>query len=227
MNLFNKISLISMLAIPFFASANQIELREYEKLWEYKGREKKHLDEFASWWGNENAISRILARLHIIQKEYKSVLDVGCGFCTDHDALKKSCKDLQYFAIDLAPLFVQKAIDRGISAQIARAQQMPFEDSSFDVIYARHLLEHMDGYQSALQEMIRVAKNEVMVVFFIKPQSAAVDKMGFIDVNGYPIYQNRYSKSKIEAFLKGIEKVKSFAWQEVKNKDECILHIYV
>lgn len=204
-----------------------VELREYEKIWEYKTRDKKSLDEFAGWWGNENAVSRILARLHLCQKDYKSVLDVGCGFCVDYEPLKKSCPHLDYQGLDISSVFVKNAFERGIAAHLGRVQEIPFADSSFEVVYARHILEHLDSYQMAIKEMVRVAGKEVIIIFFSKPFDAAGDRLSFVDVGGYTVYQNRYSKSKLELFLKTIEKIKSFSWQEVKNKDESILHIIV
>jgi len=202
-------------------------LKEYEKLWEYKSREKKNQDEFAGWWGNENAISRVLVRLHIIQKEYASILDAGCGFCMDYDALKRSCPEIKYLGLDISSTFVSKAQERGIPVELGRIQNIPCLDSSIDVVYARHILEHLDTYQDAIKEMVRVANKEVIIVFFMAPDKSANDKGGMVNVGGYTTYQNRYSRSKMEAFLKTLDKVKSFSWQEVKNKDECILHILV
>ena len=202
-------------------------LKEYEKWWEIKCREKKSLDDFMLWQGNENAISRILARLHIINKGYQSVLDIACGLAVDYEGLKKSCRDLTYLGIDISPTFIAKVKERGIPAQVGRIQDIPCGDDAFDVVYARFILEHLDAYKDAIEEMVRVAKKEVLIVFFIKPTAAANDRMVVADTNGYPIYHNQYSKSKMESFLNSLEKVKSFIWQEVKHKDECILHIMV
>lgn len=205
----------------------ELPLKEYEKFWEYKSRDKAMMEEFARWWGNENAISRILVRLHILHKEYKSVLDVGCGFCVDYYSFKKSCPEMEYLGIDMASSFVTLAQERGVPILMGKAQNLPCEDSSYDVVYARHLLEHLDSYQDAIKEMVRVAKKEVLIVFFSSPEKSFDDKGGMVNLSGYSVYQNRYSKPRMGLFLKTIEKVKSFSWQEVKNKDEVILHILV
>lgn len=227
MNLKKKLifAMVSCVIIPVLAEVGP--LKEYEKIWEYKTRDKKNQDEFAGWWGNENAISRVLTRLHIIHKDYKSVLDVGCGFCTDFDALKRSSAEIAYHALDISSTFVQKALDRGISAQVGRVQNMPYADSSLEMVYARHVLEHLDGYEQAIKEMARVASKEVAIIFFITPDQNAYDTPGMINVGGYATYQNKYSKLKMETFLKSLNKVSSFSWQEIKNVNECILHIIV
>ncbi len=208
-------------------SALALTLKEHEKWWQEKCQDKKVLQEFNSWVGNENAISRVLARLHMLHKEYKSVLDVGCGLCIDYDALKRSCPQLYYMGIDVASNFINTATARGVPAILGNIDDIPFPDASFDCVYARHILEHLDGYQKALTEMIRVARKEVMVVFFIKPTASEEDRAVQAMVNSLPIYHNRYSKARLEDRLKSMSRVKSWSWQEVKNKEETILHILI
>jgi ubiquinone/menaquinone biosynthesis C-methylase UbiE len=204
-----------------------LTLKEHEKLWEHKSSDKKFLEQCASWWGNENAISRILLRLYVLKNKYSSVLDVGCGFCTDYDAFKRSAPHIEYTGVDICPTFVEQAHKRSIPAQLARAQELPFNDSSYDFVYARHVLEHVKDFKEALHEMVRVARHEVAIVFFVKPKETPSDRIQLVNVDECMIFQNQYSKSKIESFLLTLPKVKSFSWQEVKNKDECILHIVV
>lgn len=222
-----KFFIILSMIIPTVISAVNPSLKEYEKWWEFKCREKKSLEDFNFWQGGENAISRILARLHIMNKGYQSVLDIPCGLAVDYEPLKKSRSTLDYLAIDISANFIAKVTEKGIPAMTGRIQDIPCDDNAFEVVYSRFILEHLDSYKDALEEMVRVASKEVLVVFFIKPTSALNDKMVVSTTDGYPIYHNQYSKSKMEAFLRTLPKVKEFSWQEVKSKDECILHIYV
>jgi len=200
---------------------------EWEKWWENTCRDKKIMEEVVGWWGNENAISRILARLHIVHAGYQSILDVGCGMCVDYVPFKRNIPNLIYQGIDIAPVFIERAHELDIPAQDGRVQKMPFANSSFDVVYARHLLEHLDTYKDAIKEMVRVAAKEVLIVFFSVPADNVIDKISMMNVNGHALFQNRYSKAKLEAFLKTLDKVKSFTWQVVKNRDEAILHLMV
>ncbi len=225
MNISKHLLVLMAVILPLTLLSDLTPLKEYEKMWEQRSRDKRCQEEFAGWWGNENAISRILLRLHIMQKSYKSLLDVGCGFCKDYEPLKKSCPQAHYDALDISSTFVGLALERGIDAVQARVESMPYEDSSIELVFCRHLLEHLNMYQNAIKEMIRVASKEVIIVFFINPDKNSTDKMGMINVGGFTTYQNHYSKSKIEAFLKTLDKVKSFSWQDVKNKDESISHI--
>ena len=83
---------------------------------------------------------------------------------------------------------------------MGRAQNLPCQDSSYDIVYARHLLEHLDSYQDAIKEMIRVAKKEVLIVFFSSPEKSFDDKGEAVILNGYSVYQNRYSKPRMGLF---------------------------
>lgn len=218
-------TLLSALLLPSFIVSETNAIKDPEKWWDYSCRDKNIMEQFISWQGNENAISRILCRLHIINKKYKSVLDIPCGLCVDYKPLKRSCSDLEYLGIDISPLFISRVQEQGIPALVGKIQEIPCQDSSFDVVYSRYILEHLGSYQKAVQELVRVARKEVIIVFFSGPDGSLDDRLTTMELHGNLLNQNRYSKPKLELFLKSMPKVKSFSWQEVKNKDECILHI--
>jgi SAM-dependent methyltransferase len=83
-----------------------------------------------------------------------SVLDVGCR----DGVLKKHLRpDIEYVGIDMhAGPAVTKVcnIDTGI----------PFDDASFDAVIALDVLEHTDNIWFVFDELIRVAKRQIVVV---------------------------------------------------------------
>lgn len=56
---------------------------------------------------------------------------------------------------DGLPCFIQLDIEK---------EQLPFADKQFGVAFASHILEHLDDWQFALSEMVRVADHVVVVV---------------------------------------------------------------
>lgn len=203
-----------------------IELKEHEKWWEVKCKEKDKFDQFAGWIGGEDEFSRMLVRKHMSAKKYQSVLDIPCGLCIDYLPLKKINPALIYVGIDITESFVSRAKGINIPALHGRIQNIPCSDSSFDIAYSRHILEHLDSYEQAIKELVRVAKKEVLIVFFRKPQDKDTDVIMTGDyVDGFPIYHNLYSKTKFECFLNSITKIKNFIFEDVPGTDECILHI--
>jgi ubiquinone/menaquinone biosynthesis C-methylase UbiE len=201
-----------------------IELKEHEKWWEHRCNDKTTLDRFAKWVGDTNEPSRVMVRQHIFDKHYQSVLDIPCGLCIDYPILKYHSID--YLGVDITSSFVNRAISQNIPARLGRIQDIPCSDSSFDIVYSRHILEHLESYETALKELIRVAKKEIVIVFFRVPHNADVDSIIIGDyVDGYPIYHNIYSKPKLETFLSSVPKVKSLVWKSLSHTAECILYI--
>lgn len=97
-------------------------------------------------------------------------LDVGCGA---GDNMIKAMRDrgCQVKGIDPDPgahgvgRFDSK-IDDSVSQNIATgmAEDLPFEDDRFDVVFCSHVLEHVNSKSTSLQEMARVAKPDGLIV---------------------------------------------------------------
>lgn len=102
---------------------------------------------------------------------------------------------------------------------------IPFEDAAFDIVYARHILEHLPYYEKALEELIRVARYEALVVFFI-PATDVEDIIDFGISDGHMVYHNRYNRAKLEKFVLSQPKVSHITWETISQNEE-ILHIFV
>lgn len=70
------------------------------------------------------------------------ILDVGCGYLSDH-------KRREGIGIDL---------HRGTCDIVADVHHLPFRQSTFKKIYARNILEHLNNPMVALKELKRVLK---------------------------------------------------------------------
>lgn len=152
--------------------------------------------DFRSWLTNAGSFSRSV--VCDIVRNYGSVLDCACGTCLDYFEYKNKQIPVKYRGIDSCLGLVEEARSFGIECDHGNIEQLPYEDKSFDVVTARHILEHLDYYEQAIREMCRVAKYEVVIVFFLPPQEEEVlekDKnlKGAVNVN-------KYGKSKLEAF---------------------------
>ena len=99
----------------------------------------------------------------LIEKDAK-VLDVGCGGSPEYYGIKKY-KNLTYTGIDITPEMVQFNKEKGINCIEGSANNIPFEDSTFDVVHTRHVLEHMENFIKPIDEMIRVSNKLVLISF--------------------------------------------------------------
>lgn len=84
------------------------------------------------------------------------VLEVGTGPGLDAAALM--ARGLHVSGVDLATEHVRLALEKGVDARVASAQQLPFDDASFDAVWCMSVLMHMpdDDLDLALREMARV-----------------------------------------------------------------------
>lgn len=178
---------------------------------------------FESWIGKEDAISKKIIRNHVISKKYKSILDVGCGLASEYDGYKNIEKyNIDYTGIDSCKILIDKNRERGINMIEANCEDIPLNNSSIDVVFSRHVLEHQPSFKGTLSEMIRVARKEAIHIFFIKPNDTEIIKYTEHD----NLYHNTYCKKDIEEFISSNNKVKKFYWKEI-NETECSLHILV
>src|SRR4029079_8261144 len=82
------------------------------------------------------------------------LLDVGCGTGATAAALREFGR---VTAADFSPLALERCRRRGLTELIpARAEDLPLQDGSIDVIVATDIIEHVDDDLAALREFRRV-----------------------------------------------------------------------
>ncbi|MGI4789635.1 MAG: class I SAM-dependent methyltransferase [Janthinobacterium lividum] len=122
---------------------------EYERMYRFEDR---------YWW--------FVARRHLItsllETQYERtgklrILDIGCGTGKMLDDLKPFG---EVIGADFSPEALQFCVTRGVPAELARAdvRRLPFADSSFDVVTAMDIIEHIDDDKAASSEIFRVLK---------------------------------------------------------------------
>ncbi len=127
-----------------------------------------YCDQFERWWGDINAPSRVFMRNEIICNNYKNILDVGCGFATDLQGIRFYNLPVVYTGVDITPSFISRAQLLKMNVSLADAHCLMFGDKSFDIVYARHLFEHEPDFKDIISEFIRVARHEILIIFYKK-----------------------------------------------------------
>ena len=91
------------------------------------------------------------------------LLDVGCGAGY---AMKKASEELGCDCYGIDPDPGGHGVGRysanstsGLRITKGESEKLPFEDSSFDVVYCSHVLEHVKDEIQSLKEMKRVLKS--------------------------------------------------------------------
>jgi len=100
----------------------------------------------------------------------KKVLEVGCGTGIILNEVSKLAREA--VGIDVSPKMLGVAKKKGLNVKEASAENLPFPDKSFDVVYSFKVLAHVQGIEKALAEIERVAKpGAVLVLEFYNPFS--------------------------------------------------------
>ncbi len=84
------------------------------------------------------------------------VLDIGCGTGQSRQIYTQYAKD--YLGVDLAEAALARARTKFPSDRFmcADARELPFEDGSFDLVAFSSVLHHINDFETALREGLRV-----------------------------------------------------------------------
>jgi ubiquinone/menaquinone biosynthesis C-methylase UbiE len=116
------------------------------------------------WW---NAYWSVWTFLRSLEIQDKKVLVVGCG--AGADALLFAKLGATVFAFDLSPDMLSLAIraaernDLSIRFDQMPAERMSYASDTFDIVFARDILHHVD-IPMTMQEVMRVAKPDALLV---------------------------------------------------------------
>jgi SAM-dependent methyltransferase len=90
-----------------------------------------------------------------------TALDVGCGPGLVME-LFSPIMDVQ--GLDIDPSAVRRCLERGQRAVEGRVEELPYADSSFDIVYCTYLLMWLPNPVAALREMVRVSRRWVLIL---------------------------------------------------------------
>ena len=140
-------------------------MRPHERWWQDHadpdGTFRQWLDDSDPWSRGE--VVRIVETLGA-----RSVLECGPGLFHDWETYWRSHPWIKYSALEMTPKLVDYGRARGAAVAEGNITAMPDFGTRFDVVYCRHVLEHLDpaDIEDALCEMVRVARKAAVVVLF-------------------------------------------------------------
>ena len=90
------------------------------------------------------------------------MLDIGCDGATLTEIVAEKCKPTEVVGIDLAQESVAYSKKKRPDFQlaVAHAEQLPFGDATFDMVFCSEVLEHVDRPEKMLAEIRRCLKRD-------------------------------------------------------------------
>lgn len=116
------------------------------------------------------------------------VLDLGCGeaqaylYLSGHDYYGLDC-------VSEALRIAKGKVDNPKNIKSGMIEEIPFEENFFDVVWARHVLEHSSDIKKTLNEIVRILKPDGLLIFAL-PQGThdepahlyQTDRQGWFDL---------------------------------------------
>lgn len=154
----------------------------------------KETDMFTGWLGTTQDISRVWLRSFIKENSIQSVLDVACGAGIDKEGFDSERLELKYKGIDISDFLVNRNKERGYDCEVGNIEDIKEADNSWELVFGRHIIEHLEYYEKAISQMCRVANKYVVIIHFIPLIES--DKIVTYNMDGSEVYHNEYGEEK-------------------------------
>lgn len=120
------------------------------------------------WWyvGRRRIIQYLVEKIRTtLNNPNPRILDVGCGTGANLKMLRAYGKAE---GVDISPQAVDFCRERGLdSVKLGAAEQLPYENGSFELVTALDVVEHLDDDVAGLREMRRVLVRDGRVLLFV------------------------------------------------------------
>jgi len=152
----------------------------------------------------------ILKTLVVFQD--KKILDVGTGLGVWLHKFAEMTDPANVYGLEYDPelaVEAKKRLSIPENILIGGAEQMPFADNFFDIVFSNEVLEHVQDDRKAVQEMLRVLKPGGVVIAFTPNRGWPFEQHGMF-LNGKYIWGNipllpwmpRYIRQKFSPHVK-------------------------
>lgn len=152
--------------------------------------------------------------LPLLPKFTKRTLEVGAGSARLSRLLVLRgyltyCLDYSIEALTYARTHYERGEAQGVYV-LGRAEHLPFDDNSFDVVFSTGLLEHFENPMPIILEMVRVLKNGGLFYSDIVPKKFSLLRaLDFVRPllgrEWNPLFEMKFSKQDIIRFLKNAD----------------------
>lgn len=189
-------------------------MKAHERWWQDNG--EAQADQLTGWLEGSDPSSRAFVagmaqQLHDTGRLPLGVLECGPGVFTDYVRHWSQKPTIPYRAIDVTPRIVERGTVLGLDIRLGSVEEIPMADKSVSLAYCRHVVEHLPHYRAAVLELVRVAQEAAVVVFFRLNVDTDADDIAFDTVaEARGLFHNTYSRRGISSWLDSLRL--PYAW---------------
>ena len=107
-------------------------------------------------------------RLELVRRfvalEDRAILDVGCGLGMYVQAFRRFSQDVH--GVDIDREKITEASQNLPNLRVAPAEQLPYADGRFDLVFSHEVIEHVSDDRQAIADAVRVLKTGGRLVVF-------------------------------------------------------------
>ncbi len=147
-------------------------------------------------WQREKLALKIIGN---ILKDKDKILDIACGNGKFMRIMfnKFKNKNLEIKGIDYSEVEVKEAKSHGLDVKRVNLEEgIPFDNNSFDIIYAGEIIEHLYNADYFLSEVNRILKKGGHIVFSTPNLCAWFNRI-FMPLGIQPLFLEPSTKSKL------------------------------
>lgn len=146
-----------------------------------------------------------------IENKCSVLLDCGCSTGEYTNLFSKKSRNSYGIDPNIDFIRLAKIKNPKISFNVANLENLPFQESIFDVVTALEVIEHVDDDKLAIKEMCRVLKKEGILVLTTPNKGL----FSFLDSDNYVYLLNKYFPILYKLFYW----VKSGVWLSSINRN--------
>jgi SAM-dependent methyltransferase len=125
--------------------------------WEYASEERLAKRNQTYRELTEGVVPEDAAFEAVSEAKPRRFLDAGCGMGELAERVQREL-GVTVAAVDISPRMVELTRARGVDAQVADVQELPFETGSFDCVAANWVLHHVPDLDRGVRELARVLR---------------------------------------------------------------------
>jgi len=134
---------------------------EWDEYWE-----KYSISKAERWLilERDKMINTYLDKIDSLKKE---VIEIGCGYGSNINLIKKGRNDVECYALDNSSVAIELIKKEIPNAFLSDCRNTPFPNNKFDFIFSAGLMEHFREEKPFLREMKRILKYGGYLITFV------------------------------------------------------------